>query len=243
MPTGEIKQLFRYPVKSFAGESLDTTRIEPYGLYGDRSHAFIDESKEDWDRYVTARDIPAMLSYRAELAGDEGTADEFPEVRVKASDGRTLRWDEQLLAELQTHSTVALSMERHTPRCTDLLAVDTASILIITDTSLRKLESLWGTHMDHRRYRPNLVISVAEGACDEHGWIGRRLRIGSAELQVDSYCERCAVITLDPDTLERTLSLLRTVNEELDLNFGVYASVTKTGRIGVGDKVYVAEAK
>jgi uncharacterized protein YcbX len=44
-PIGEIIQINRYPVKSFAGESLTTSKIEAYGVYGDRSHAFIDETK------------------------------------------------------------------------------------------------------------------------------------------------------------------------------------------------------
>jgi hypothetical protein len=242
-PAGEIRQLFRYSVKSFAGESLDTVKIETYGLFGDRSHAFIDETKEDWDRYVTARTIPAMLGYRAELAGEEAAADEFPPVRVTAPDGRTMRWDGQLLAELQAHSSAALSMERHSPHSADLLAVDTGSILIVTDTSLHTLESLWGKRLDSRRFRPNLIVSVAEGSHGEHGWIGKRLRIGGAELQVDGYCERCEMITIAPDTQERDASLLRTVNAEMGLNFGVYASVCRTGRIRVGDKVYVVQAE
>lgn len=72
-------------------------------------------------------------------------------------------------------------------------------------------------------------------------WIGKRLRVGSAELQIDSHCERCSIITLDPDTLERDRLLLKKVNEEMNLRFGVYASIKKTGQIHVGDKVYLID--
>jgi uncharacterized protein YcbX len=45
-PIGEILQINRYPVKSFAGERLNSVGLESYGLHGDRSHAFVDDTKE-----------------------------------------------------------------------------------------------------------------------------------------------------------------------------------------------------
>jgi len=59
-PIGKIVQINRYPVKSFAGEKLNSVGLELYGLYGDRSHAFVDDTKEGWSRYITARKIPEM---------------------------------------------------------------------------------------------------------------------------------------------------------------------------------------
>ena len=240
LPLGEIEQIWRYPVKSFAGERLESCRIETYGLYGDRSHAFIDETKEGWSRYFFARQIPVMLRYRARLIG-EGTEREFPPVEIMAPDGRTLGWDERLLRDMQAHSRQNMSMIRYGPLHPDLLAVDAGSLLIVTDASLRKLEHLWGKKPDPRRFRANVVVSLAENALTENGWIGKRLRMGDAELQVDDWCERCKMIAIDPDTLEYDASLLKTVHEEMDGRFGVYASVKKTGPIRVGDQVYVVD--
>ncbi|QNK58546.1 MOSC domain-containing protein [Paenibacillus sp. PAMC21692] len=59
-------------------------------------------------------------------------------------------------------------------------------------------------------------------------------------MQVDSYCERCSLITIDPDTLETNKKVLQKVKDELDLHFGVYASVVKTGKIRLGDEVWLA---
>jgi uncharacterized protein YcbX len=126
------------------------------------------------------------------------------------------------------------------PENPDLMSVDSASVLIVTDASLRKLEAKWGKRLDKRRFRANLIISLYEHTFDEGDWIGKRLSAGNTELQVESYCERCTMITIDPDTLERDTSLLKKVNEELNLMFGVYASVKKTGQIQVGDKVYLS---
>lgn len=236
---GELVQMNRYPIKSFAGESLERVEIAHYGLYGDRCYAFIDETKEDWDAYITARQIPQMLSYKAELIG-EGTGDRFPDVMVTTPAGHTRGWDKELLNDIQAYSSINLSMTQCQPTTTEQLAVDLGSILIITDASLRELEKLWGKKLDPLRFRANLIIAIREGSgWKENDLIGKQLQIGNVILHIDSCCERCAMIAIDPDTLERDASLLRVVNERLGLNYGVYASVIKTGEISVGEKVFV----
>lgn len=239
---GEISEIFRYPVKSFAGESLKTIHIESYGIYGDRFYAFVDETKSGWDSYFTAREIPAMLGYQAKLMEDLSN-EGVPVVTITSQDGRSFNWDYHLLEEIQKHSKRKMSMIQNTMGydAENLMAVDTASILIITDATLWSLEEIWGKKLDKRRFRANLVISLDDHSFTEKEWIGKRLAIGSAELQIDLFCERYSMITIDPETLERDPSLLRKVNEEMNLNFGVYASVIKTGPVHVGDKVNILD--
>jgi uncharacterized protein YcbX len=231
---GEISEIRRYPVKSFAGERLDTCKIDSYGIYGDRFCAFYDETKEGWDSFFTARKNASMLSYQARLIGET--------VMVKGPDGRSFGWNEELLNEIQPLSKQKLSMKSYSapnPENPELMSVDLGSILIITDKSLRKLEDLWGKALDRRRFRANFLITLSDSSFDEGDWMGKQLEVGDAALQVDQYCERCSMITLDPDSLERDASLLKRVNEELNLKFGVYASVKQTGNVRIGDKVYI----
>ncbi|NOU98847.1 MOSC domain-containing protein [Paenibacillus planticolens] len=231
---GEIKTIHRFPVKSFAGEDLKAVTIESYGLYGDRFCAFFDGTKKGWDSFFTARAIPKMLTYKATLVDDR--------INVLTPDGRTLGWNEELLAEIQTYSKKEISMASYkapNPENPDLMSVDSASVLIITDGSLRKMEAIWGKQLDPLRFRANFIVALNDDNIHEKDWIGKRLTVGDAEFQVDSPCERCSLITIDPNTLERDVSLLKKVNEEADLKFGVYASVKRTGKIHVGDKVYL----
>lgn len=231
---GNIKAITRYPVKSFAGESLELCKVDTYGIVGDRFYSFYDETKQGWNRFVTARTIPAMLSYKANFVNND--------VRITSPDGRTLSWDEELLQEIQRLSSKEIAMSNYKsphPDNPNLLSVDAASILLITDSTLHKLETIWGKKLDPRRFRANLLVSLDDSAISESDWIGKRIIIGSTELMVDSFCERCSMTTIDPDTLERDASLLKKINEEMDLHFGVYASVIKTGEITVQDKVYV----
>ena len=212
---------------------METCRLEPYGLYGDRFCAFYDETKKGWGSYITARQLPELLSYKARL--NQG------EVNVTAPDGRRFSWDEALLAEIQRLSKRKVSMTR--PKAPnfespELMAVDAASVLIITDASLRKLERLWGKPLDLRRFRANLVVSLEETAWNETDWTDRCLLVGSTVLKIDTICERCSMITIDPDTIERDPSLLKIVNQELALQFGWYASVIQPGEVRTGDKLY-----
>lgn len=232
---GEIMEITRYPVKSFAGESVDACRVDTYGLYGDRFCAFYDETKEGWDRYVTARDIPDMLAYTAKLVDDN--------ICVTSPAGRAFGWNEELSEEMQGYARNKITMSTYKaphPEDPALMAVDQASILIISDVSLRKLESLWGKRLDKRRFRANLTVALDHDTFSELDWIGKRLVVGDAELQIHTRCQRCSMITIDPDTQERDLSLLKRVHEEMDLCFGVYASVKKTGLVQVGQRVYLA---
>lgn len=229
---GKIRDINRYPVKSLAGETLEVCDIESYGLAGDRYCAFYDETKEGWSRFVTARNIPSLLSYHAKFIDGD--------IEVTTPDGTVLGWDEQLLNEIQKLSKKPLTMSRlrdpH-PQFPHLLSVDEASVLLVTDASLRRLEEVWGQPVDHRRFRGNFVVAVTEDSIFEGDWIGQRLGIGEAELQIDSYCERCVMITMDPDNLDRDSSLLKKVHQDFSLRFGVYASVVKPGRVQLGDQV------
>jgi len=235
---GEIRDINRYPVKSFAGEQLESCMIEPYGMLGDRFCSFYDMSKTGWKRYVTARNIPKMLTYQAQYINEV--------IQVTASDGRTFGWDTDLLEEIQSLTKTPISMSdikdpHPQSEYPQLLSVDEASILLITDASLKKLEAVWGHSLDQRRFRGNFVIALNDESLFEGDWIGRRLCIGEVQLQVDSFCERCMVITMDPDSLEKDPTLLKKLNKDFNLHFGVYASVIKTGEIRIGDKVELVE--
>ncbi|WP_225446290.1 MOSC domain-containing protein [Paenibacillus rhizovicinus] len=229
---GQINAINRYPIKSLAGESLTSCAIEPYGLLGDRWGAFYDETKEGWSRFVTARNIPAMMSYQAKFMDGD--------IRVTSPDGREFGWDGQLLGDIQqlTETPIAMSrLKEPNPEDPRLMSVDAASILLVTDASLRQLEAQWGKDVDQRRFRGNFVVTLNADAPLEPEWIGSRLTIGDVRLQVDSLCERCVMITMDPDTLDKEPSLLKKVHQEFNTCLGAYASVISTGQIKIGDKV------
>ena len=64
---GKLIQIWRYPVKSMGGESLDSSIVSNNGLAGDRCWAVLDgETRE----IRNAKRWPELLNYQATLYAD-----------------------------------------------------------------------------------------------------------------------------------------------------------------------------
>ncbi len=241
MSIGRIKEISRHPVKSFGGEKVEKTKVMEYGLYGDRSHAFLDESKSG--KYLTITQAKDMVKYTAKFLGEE-TLDQYPSVQVTTPNNRQYIWgDEELTSEIKKLSKRKVIPTKYTPTDVPLGAIEEENILIVTDASIEELTRMWGNNVDNRRFRPNLLISLNEKKpFIEDSWLGKKMKIGDeVELEIKRHCERCMIITIDPEEAERDPSLLKTVVKERGNRFGVYASVIKTGDIHAGDKVFLVE--
>ncbi|SDN24690.1 hypothetical protein SAMN04488137_3738 [Fictibacillus solisalsi] len=240
MLVGHIKELVRHPVKSFFGESVQETQVMDYGLYGDRSHAFLDKTRED--KFLTITQFPEMVRYKARFSGEE-SLDRYPNVEITTPEGRTAAWgDEELTKELEAQSQRELSPVSYTPTHVPIGPIEEEHLQLVTDASLEKLKELTGKQMiEHRRFRPNLCLSLIEkNPFIEETWFGKRMKIGrEVEIQFLRHCERCSIITYHPESAERDASLLKTVAKERQNHFGVYASVIKTGTVRVGDAAYL----
>ncbi len=121
---------------------------------------------------------------------------------------------------------------------------DAAPIHIVTDRSLRQIDAWVGQELDVARFRPNIVIELEPDlpAFVEADWIDRRAGDGTGEVRIVSPTERCAVTTIDPDTLERDRAVLAHLAVERDNLFGVYAQVTVPGWLHIGETVTLRRA-
>jgi len=116
---------------------------------------------------------------------------------------------------------------------------DALPIHLLTRTTLRTLariapESAW----DERRFRPNLLVETANSAdYPELAWLGRRLRVGGAVLEVVTGCPRCVVVTQAVDDLPQDHRVMRTLVRETRHTAGIYARVVEEGEARVGDGI------
>lgn len=113
---------------------------------------------------------------------------------------------------------------------------DAYPLHVVTTASLRTLARLSpGSTVDTRRFRPNVVLDTPdEEGFPEAGWVGKRLVIGDAEVEVVGDCPRCVMVQLPQAGLPADRPLLRTVVREAAQNVGVYAVPVGTGRAEVG---------
>jgi len=206
-----ISEIWRYPVKSMAGERLDHVEVGTLGLAGDRI-VYIEDRR---GRVVTARTHPLLL-------GHEGSLDPDGEPRV---DDRA--W---------TEASVRADVERIVGTGARLVRDETAArfdilpLLVATDGAI----SAFG--YDGRRLRPNLVIGGVRGL-EERDWPGRCLRIGEVVVGLEDLRGRCIMTTFDPDTLAHDRRVLTSIVERFGGKLALNASVNRRGLIGRGDGV------
>ena len=208
-----VAELWRYPVKSLAGERLQEALVTRDGIAGDR----IVHVEDGRGRVVTARTHPRLLSLHGRLASDgEPSIDGHPwsadeaaaAVRLAAGDdARLVRWD---------------GPERF----------DVLPLLVATDGAIDALG------VDGRRLRPNVVVSGVSGLA-ERQWPGRRLRIGEVVVDLVKLRGRCVMTTYDPDTQVQDVGVLRRIAQEFGGRMALDSAVVEGGRIAVGDTVVV----
>jgi uncharacterized protein len=115
-----------------------------------------------------------------------------------------------------------------------------ASVSIVTTSSLRALGERAGLAVDPGRFRATVVLDTRDApAFVEDAWVGGRLTLGAAEVEVVSGVRRCGIIDLDPDTGVRGRPLLRVLTDWGHPAFGVDAVVTRPGPVAPGAPVRV----
>jgi uncharacterized protein len=118
--------------------------------------------------------------------------------------------------------------------------VDAFPVLLMSTSALRSLtDALPESVIGVRRFRPNAVIDTGDlPGHPEFDWRGRRIRLGTAVLEVTVPCPRCVMVTRQIDeTTPADRSILRHIVRELDQNVGVYANVVAPGSVAVADTV------
>ena len=206
-----VKEIWRYPVKSMAGERLERADITALGIGGDRQVLVVNPA----GRVVTARTHPALLGHKGSTGAD-GTA---------LVDGR-LWTDPAVLAEIRKIAGPGANL------ISDATAArfDVLPLLVATDGEI----AAFGR--DGRRLRPNFVIGGVEGL-DERQWPGRKLRIGAVIIDIDSLRGRCVMTTYDPDTLAQDATVLKDIVKRFGGKLALNCAVERGGRIEVNQTV------
>lgn len=232
---GHVVGLWRYPVKSMAGEALPDAEISWHGLAGDRRWAFVrNDVPQSGFPWFTLRERPDMGRYRASFA-EPGRPDASA-TTVQTPSGAVFDVaDPALGAELQTGGLRAIKNNRG--------AFDTFPLSLVTVQSIARLGETVGETLDVRRFRPNILVAAADATpFAEDEWVGSILCIGTLRMRVDKRDGRCVVIGIDPDTGARNPAILRTVAQDRQGCLGVYGTVATPGRIAIDDPVFVDEA-
>ena len=224
----QVAELWRYPVKSMAGERVGVAELDVRGIPSDRGLAAFELGPQGKEKPLSARDLAGLLKFRASL--NTGRA------QVAGPELEPTSWD---------HESVARSISKQCRRELELRPVaggafDDSPILLIHLATVDALSQEMGSPVDHRRFRANIYLQGAGiSAHGESELLGRELRCGAAVLQVIESCPRCVIPTRDPDTWASWPLLLRHLVQSQDEVVGVYCQVRVPGRLAEGDPVEI----
>jgi uncharacterized protein len=211
-----LEAIWRYPVKSMAGERLDAAQLGPLGVPGDRSAYVVDER----DATISARTRPALLGLRG---GTDAAG--LPTVNGHAWDGSPAAELVRAAAGETARLVLASAFERF----------DILPLLVATDGAVDE------AGLDIRRLRPNLAIGGVDGLA-ERTWEGRFLRIGDAVVGLATLRERCIVTTFEPDTLEQDVGVLLELRRRFAGELALNAWTARAATVRVGDPVELLDS-
>jgi uncharacterized protein YcbX len=207
----KIAEIWRYPVKTMAGEKLQRVGLGPLGIEGDRV-VHVEDAR---GKVITSRSHPRFLGHRGSLgaAGDvavDGRPWDTPEVAAEIVDivgpgAKLVRYD---------------GAERF----------DVLPLLVATDGAIAAFGH------DQRRLRPNIVIGGVEGL-SEREWPGACLRVGRVLIGVQDLRLRCIMTSFDPDTLAQDKDITRGIYRRFEGKLALNCFVIEAGQIAVGDDV------
>jgi uncharacterized protein len=234
MRVGTVTGLWRYPVKSMAGEALAEAQIGWAGVAGDRRWAFVRaDSSGSGFPWHTQRENPAMASYVPRLT-EPGRPDKSA-VEVRAPDGTTHDLTSPALAKELGDGVRLMRLHRG--------MFDAMPVSLISTATVATLCSLAEVPANELRFRPNLVIDPADGVpYAEDGWAGCSVRVGQAVVRIDRRDSRCVMVNVDPGTGQPSGDLLKVIGRQRGARAGVYGTTVAPGVIRLGDPVTLVAA-
>lgn len=251
-----VARLSISPVRSLGLEHPESIDLAERGVLEDRRFYLIDDAGRLVDQLIAG----ALVQLHAHTNPDA------TELRLTLPDGTVIEGAVELAEPVETdihgrtgvgHVVIgpwAQAIEPFAGRRVRIVRCDRPggtrianAVSVVSDGSLARLaHAMYQPAIDARRFRMLIELSGAE-AHEEDGWIGGRIGIGTAILDITRPDARCAMTTHDPDSGLRDLDTLRAIMayrgiyEGRKAIFGVLGEVEVQGRVTVGDEVRVLE--
>jgi len=239
MEIGRVEALFRYPVKSMAREGLDAAALGWHGIAGDRRLALRRTNDSSGFPWLTASRLPDLLLFTPHCPDDQ--PDEALPTYIRAPDGEQLSvFGEELAAEIGRRHGAPVQM-MHLKQG----IFDEAHISLIALDTVGEIGRMAGVIPDVRRFRPNVVVSLSRPApFQEDEWVGSVLSFGDGDdapaITVTMRDERCSMVNLDPDSAHAAPDVQKAIVRAHENTAGIYATVTRTGRLAVGQPIFLS---
>ena len=238
---GHVEAIFRYPVKSMAGERLEVAKVGWHGIDGDRRLALRRTQAPHDFPWLTATTLPELILFTP-IRREEEVEGDIP-THVRTPEGKEMPvFGEELAADIERRHGAPVQMMHLRSGM-----FDDASISVIATDTVREIGRLAGIDPDARRFRPNILVRLLRpNTFEEDKWVGGVLSFGEPSegprVSVTTRDVRCAMINYDPDSGRSTPEMLKSVVRINQNNAGIYGAVIRTGRLSIGQTVRLQES-
>lgn len=261
-----LSELNIYPVKSLGGQSLLQSRVDRFGLQGDRRWLVIDTDGQ----FLTQRELPRMAIIRAQqnaaglLLQCNGERIEVVIPTATAVSTQVQVWADQVaavdaglvpaqwLSQRLGRECRLVYMPEACERAVDphyasngetVSFADGFPLLLIGSASLEAFNTHLESPITMDRFRPNLVVSGAAPYAED-GW--RRLQIGSMEFSLVKPCSRCVMPAIDQSSGDKQPEILKALAQhrrgaDRKTYFGQNLLYQGCGQLSIGDAVTVLD--
>jgi MOSC domain-containing protein len=235
---GQVEAIFRYPVKSMAGERLEAAALGWHGIDGDRRLALRRIDDRSGFPWLSASTLPELVLFTPHRREGEAQGGLPTHVRTPGGDAMPI-FGEQLAAEIERRfgAPVQMMQLKHG-------IFDEAAISVIASDTVREIGRLAERSLDLRRFRPNVVVRLTRSVpFQEDEWVGSVLSFGEGDdapaITVTMRDVRCSMVNLDPDSAVSAPEVLKTIVRTHENTAGIYGTVTRTGRLAVGQAMFL----
>jgi uncharacterized protein YcbX len=220
------------------GEGLGAANLGWHGLDGDRRLAFRRIDDRSGFPWLTASKLPDLLRF-GPLDHEDGSHEGLP-THIRTPDGQELPvFDKELAVEVERRygAPVKMMQLKHG-------IFDEACISVIASDTVREIGRLAGRSTDVRRFRPNVVVRLLRPVpFQEDQWLGGVLSFGEADdapdITVTLRDVRCSMVNFDPESATPAPEILKAIVHANENQAGVYGTVTRIGRLAVGQTVFL----
>lgn len=248
---GHIASLYRYPVKGLSPEPVISAELQAGGHFPhDRLYA-IENGPSGFDpgQPVHKPKICFLMLMRNESLARLRTRfdEDRKQLRIESPDGSVASF---ALEEPEGRSALEAFFARFSagdlrgaPRLLSsppgyrfMDSGRSGFVSLMNLASVKDLGTKAGAELDPLRFRANVHLDGL-GAWDEMSWVGKKIRVGAATLDVLKPIDRCLATHVDPQSGARNVDVTGTLRRAYGhINCGIYAKIVHGGEIRPGDQ-------
>ncbi|MDG2304616.1 MAG: MOSC domain-containing protein [Candidatus Binatia bacterium] len=243
-PTCRIRSIWRFPIKSFQGESVNSALLQPQGIFADRPLALLDKGT---GKILSGKNHglgEQILTFEARYEADPVPGKPLPDVVAQVAGKECRTSDARAFAsacsealgtevELVTAGGAPAVYDTYWPEVEGLVLsdqtiefplaqaeagsfADLEPLHLLTTASMKHLAGLAANSaIDTARFRPSIVLDTGdEDGFLENDWSGCIASLGSARVEFGAVAPRCIMTTRPQAGFPRDLEVLRTLARE-----------------------------